>query len=470
MSNMFKKTLVAVALTAYASGSYAVTVGTNNTPNTAPAVASTEYVAAQVAQSTPANRIVTLPAGLVTFTPGVDYVAGDIVEISFSGATLATGITPTITPGAAGALAYQGVSASNSNTLVFAVTTGFASGAANQFSLGAVSLQAATVTGNVTVSYRATNSSGSVIKDNFGDTSRVVLTTRSQYSASISQVLDAKVNTATRSRFVGTSTPVVASELVQDTFKFKVANRETITPATAGVWANSLVLTDVNRLNVTIDGPFSSFTNAAGTRQDVVTCANTGAVAASNETVAADVGSKLVLRYEAAALGAPNFTAETTCTFDVTPVTSNLPLTEFKTSLQFAATAANRFTVSNLDTGKFSLDGSVITIPYMPYGDTITQVINLTSTASASGNITVEAVDRTGAKYGPVSVGTALPNRQVALADAIKTELLKAGMPANERAQLTLVVNVPASQVNVYSAYNTSGNGARIVVNSSNGK
>lgn len=119
--------------------------------------------------------------------------------------------------------------------------------------------------------------------------------------------------------------------------------------------------------------------------------------------------------------------------------------------------------------GSWTLNGSLVQIPYMPYGTGITQVINLNNSGKQSGDITVEGFDRTGKAFGPVVVGQATPGKQVALADAIAAAVTTA-VGTTERVSLTLVTNVPADDVTVYSAYNTGGNGARLVVNTSNGK
>jgi hypothetical protein len=141
--------------------------------------------------------------------------------------------------------------------------------------------------------------------------------------------------------------------------------------------------------------------------------------------------------------------------------------------LEYAAGAANAegtVSFSAVNAGQWSLNGASVHIPYMPYGDNITQVINLNNAGSQEGDITVEGFDRAGNKFGPVFVGSAVKNSQVSLAQGIKDALTTAGISANERVSLKLVVNVPATDVTVYSAYNTNGNGARLVVNDSNGK
>lgn len=126
-------------------------------------------------------------------------------------------------------------------------------------------------------------------------------------------------------------------------------------------------------------------------------------------------------------------------------------------------------TFAAIDAGSWTLNGSKVKIPYMPYGTGITQVINLNNSGTQTGDITVEGFDRTGKAFGPIVVGQAAPGKQVALADAIATAVTTA-VGSSERVSLTLVTNVPAADVTVYSAYNTGGNGARIVVNDSNGK
>lgn len=119
--------------------------------------------------------------------------------------------------------------------------------------------------------------------------------------------------------------------------------------------------------------------------------------------------------------------------------------------------------------GSWTLNGSSVNVPYMPYGTGIDQVINLSNNGTQTGEITIEGFARgSDTGFGPIVVGTALPGRQVALAGAIADALADEGI-TNERVSMTIVTNVPAGDVTVYSAYNVNGTGARLVVNDSNG-
>jgi hypothetical protein len=122
------------------------------------------------------------------------------------------------------------------------------------------------------------------------------------------------------------------------------------------------------------------------------------------------------------------------------------------------------------DAGRWTLNGAEINIPYMPYQSNITHVINVNNAGGQTGDITVEGFDRTGKEYGPVVVGVSEAGTQTAIAGAIEAALKAEGMPASERLSLKIIVNVPQDDVTVYSAYNVSGTGARLVVNDSNGK
>lgn len=476
MSNMFKKTLVAAALTAFAASSHAVVVGTNLTDD-APAKVAAEWVATQTAKSAAADRTITVPDSLIQLDLGgsVTYVNGDIIEVSFTGAEVVTSASPTIVRqgGAASGITYQGIKSGTTNTYVFLVSDATLVddvdtvpdpdvNTGKVLELRGVVLKSTGLANAVSVAYRATNSAGNVEKDNFGTTSAQFIDVRSQFAFEVSEKLDGKVDPAARHRFSGAG--------VNDTFKVKVTN------LSGGTWAASLRHDDADRLDLVAKGDFAAFVDKDGKAYNPLTCANNGFISGVDNALASSLtATQKTVRFTNAANGNGSATAaELTCTFDVTsnPAGKALPLTAFSLDAVLgteATPSVARLSVSAQDLGKFTLDATQITVPYMPFGDNITHVINLTNTGSVAGDITVEAIDRTGKKYGPVSVGTAAAGTQIALGETIKTELLKAGMPATERAQLSIVTNVK-SGVELYTAYNVGGTGARIVVNSSNGK
>lgn len=467
MSNMFKKTLVAAALTAFAASSHAVVVGTNLTDD-APAKVAAEWVATQTAKSAAADRTITVPNSLIQLDLGgsVTYVDGDIIEVSFTGAEVVTSASPTIVRQAAGAasgITYQGIKSGTTNTFVFLVSTAATVAADKALELRGVVLKSTGLANAVSVSYRATNSAGNVEKDNFGTTSKQFLDVRSQFAFEVSEKLDGKVDPAARHRFSGAG--------VTDTFKVKVTN------LSGGTWEPTLRHDDADRIDLTVKGDFAAFVDKDGKAYNPLTCANNGVLIQGVDNALADslTATQKLVRYTHANNGNGAATAtELTCTFDVTSSAAGkaLPLTAFTLDAVLgteATPSVARFTAKDQDLSKFTLDATQITVPYMPFGENISHVINLTNSGSVAGDITVEAIDRTGKKYGPVKVGVATAGAQVALGDTIKTELVKAGMPATERAQLTIVTNVKTG-IELYTAYNVGGTGARLVVNSSNGK
>jgi len=465
MSNMFKKTLVAAALTAFAASSHAVVVGTDLADD-APAKVAAEWVATQTAKSAAADRTITVPNGLIELALGasVTYVDGDIIEISFTGAEVVTSAAPSIVRQAGGAsgITYQGIKTGTTNTYVFLVSTAATLNADKALEIEGVVLKSTGMANSVSVAYRATNSAGNVEKDNFGTTSAQFIDVRSQFAFEVSEKLDGKVDPAARHRFSGAG--------VNDTFKVKVTN------LSGGTWAASLRHDDADRLDLVAKGDFAAFVDKDGKAYNPLTCANNGFISGVDNALASSLtATQKTVRFTNAANGNGAAAAvELTCTFDVTsnPAGKALPLTAFTLDAVLgteATPSVARLSVKDQDLGKFTLDATEITVPYMPFGDNISHVINLTNSSSVAGDITVEAIDRTGKKYGPVKVGVATAGAQVALGDTIKAELVKAGMPATERAQLSIVTNVK-SGIQLYTAYNVGGTGARLVVNSSNGK
>nr|WP_245785636.1 hypothetical protein [Alkalimonas amylolytica] len=123
--------------------------------------------------------------------------------------------------------------------------------------------------------------------------------------------------------------------------------------------------------------------------------------------------------------------------------------------------------------GSWTLNGSSVYIPYMLYGPTAEQTIQLTNKGNQNGDIFATAVVG-GNTLDLGKVGTSNARTVTSLNAAIRNAMVAKGVnlagPGNFAVGLTLVTNVPEQDVTVYSAYQR-GNGDRlVVVNDSNGK
>lgn len=140
------------------------------------------------------------------------------------------------------------------------------------------------------------------------------------------------------------------------------------------------------------------------------------------------------------------------------------------------------YSFSNLDTpateteinagsksaGEWTLNGSMVNIPYMPFGSNISQILYVTNTGSIPADITVEAYDMNGTAYPSCGVGTATANGVTKITSQVKQCFIDNGYidGTSNKFSITVTVNAPDSQITVYSAYNVSGNDRGNVLNS----
>jgi len=126
--------------------------------------------------------------------------------------------------------------------------------------------------------------------------------------------------------------------------------------------------------------------------------------------------------------------------------------------------------------GAWDLNGSQVNVSYIPYRHDISQVINLTNRSSQSGAVSVVAYPEGGGDAIDLGVvGTSNAGGLTRLAGAIlnglsqETGVNHGTVNSTTRYALEITTNAPADSIEVYSAYNVGGTGARLVVNDSNG-
>jgi len=140
----------------------------------------------------------------------------------------------------------------------------------------------------------------------------------------------------------------------------------------------------------------------------------------------------------------------------------------FAGSYAFSWPTAN---VSRLDfsAGAWTINGALVFVPYMPYGDSISQIIYISNRGTQDADITVDAFDENGASYS-FDVGQVAGGTVRKLTAEILNGLTLAGFQAPGKVAFELTVNAPDSDIDVYSAYNVGGSDRGTVVNSQNGK
>lgn len=121
--------------------------------------------------------------------------------------------------------------------------------------------------------------------------------------------------------------------------------------------------------------------------------------------------------------------------------------------------------------GEWTLNGAVVNVPYMPYGNSVTQILYVTNEGDQNADVTVTAFDENGMTYELGRVGTVNGNSVLAIAGAVKTALENEGFvtaPAmgSNKVSLIVTVNTEDEDISIYSAYNVGGSDRGNVLNS----
>ncbi|MEW6989438.1 hypothetical protein AADZ91_02005 [Colwelliaceae bacterium 6441] len=119
-------------------------------------------------------------------------------------------------------------------------------------------------------------------------------------------------------------------------------------------------------------------------------------------------------------------------------------------------------TVCDLDAGEWVLNGSVLTVPYMPFGDNTQIILRHTNTGDQDGNITIrymlEAKGARAADPAWVSIPTPLPTPSTGGVLNIADEVLAAikahsGVTTSGKVAIEITTEAPEGDITVYAAY-----------------
>ncbi|WP_144213640.1 hypothetical protein [Shewanella donghaensis] len=126
---------------------------------------------------------------------------------------------------------------------------------------------------------------------------------------------------------------------------------------------------------------------------------------------------------------------------------------------------------SNLNAGEWTLNGSIVHVPYMPYGANISQIVYVDNRGSQDGSIFIDWYDEAGmggtcdltADYGVTATAGTVTKftaelKECILGDSASDDKLKVAF--------TVTVNSPEDDITVYSAYNVNGSDRGMVNNS----
>lgn len=129
-------------------------------------------------------------------------------------------------------------------------------------------------------------------------------------------------------------------------------------------------------------------------------------------------------------------------------------------AMEIAATTDMDATPTDIDAGEWTLNGSVITIPYMPFGENTKVIMRHTSTSAQVGDVTVRyMLEDTDASDGNdwVSVGVVVSdvaNGVLDIRDVVMNAIMADAGVTKGKVAIEITTNVPNDDVTVYAAYN----------------
>lgn len=443
---MFKKSLVALALITASTGAFAA----------ADITATVEKVVSIEGSASLVNVVATD----VVVDLGAEYTVGDIITFTFAGGDVDVDTAPPshTTNGVNAGSVTVGLLSSTASVLTYRVTEIVAGATTIGETITLADLEfdrdSVIAGGSTTVTYAAETSTG--ISIDAGTTSTADLfDTMASFTVAVTTDLDAVIDVE-ELRIQFTTTNVI------DTLVFDLDTDEVSAyPAlAAGVLVDVVLTGDFTYLDtdavtagiqlhanssVTLSGQVSG-TAAAVLTATTATWADIGVVAAEELTVTINSTG-------ATALKSTNVIPEQTFALDL-----DINYDDHGTNPAAAGTAAASDTVSvSKDAGEWTLNGSVVNVPYLPFGPSTQPILRHTNKGAQTGDITLRYMvegEHTSFQDGGVLVTLATPGVRNLLSE-VSAALLADGYDATAsgfKVALEITTNVPSGDATVYAA------------------
>jgi len=422
MKQIFKKTILAVAIAGLSN--YAVAGSIPTTPI---------IYSVQGLQTSAPGATKALP--VLEYTLGANYIASDEITITFSpGALAETDFSVTVI--AEGddddsiTFSLLEVTENSATYRVTAVTDNFDTTDTNVIfaenpDSSPVFLNVSSIlAGNVSVTYSSIKAGSDAAFDEGteGSNTAVLTSTESQISAitvtdKFDEVIDVDSG-RTQFEFSG-----------EDSMTFEIANDTSLQDSAA--FTDTSVEIEIQTIE---DGEDLSFVSENGGNVEyvdgVLTVGYSGAV--TTDTIHIDVDS-----------------------LSITPLVAQA----FSVSAEYfdgGADAEGEDTFSageDVPAGEWTLNGSVVNIPYMPYGPGISQILYVTNSGDFDGVIYVTAYDEDGETYHLGPVATAGANSVTKFTRSVKNLLAGQGFTKG-KLSIDVTVNAPDADITVQAGYN----------------
>lgn len=434
---MFKKTLLALAITGFVGSAAASTIAQTAIEYSMEGVANESVLDLDTDVAVGAGGSVLVAVGINAGYGVGDKIKftfpNDVFDISTNAALVFAGTvapTPTLS-----APVYTG-----GNTVSFTITA-LGGGALTLANAATIELQGVNLEADNLVG------GGDIVAD-FGVVSSVngtdyeaksakIAVAKSELSAKVTAAFDAVVDVnSTRTLFV-------ESDATDGNTNADKADKLTITTAAL---AGAKLPATVNKVSVTVNGDFSFLdTDADGTADYTFTVSN-----ATDEAVAKDFQSITFSHTAVAAhelvIDASDFTTPT-----MIPVQDFTADVTFSYDANTANTGGTDSTADyNLNAGSWTLNGASQSIAFLPFGSDYAQSITVTNTSSLSGEITVD-LTANGMTYTKVLDTAAAADSVTNISLEVAAFAAESGITDN--AQIQVVVNAPTNSVEVKGLY-----------------
>lgn len=137
------------------------------------------------------------------------------------------------------------------------------------------------------------------------------------------------------------------------------------------------------------------------------------------------------------------------------PVTSFTVTRKITYNQVAAAPAVDLVKTTDFAAGKFQLDASVVNIPYLPIGYTqFSPVVEVSNLGATPASITIEAVGKTGAKYGPTTLTKmAAANAVTSVFESDIFAAFNLAKGSNEKLSISFVIDANAADITLVPYY-----------------
>lgn len=430
MKSLFKKSLLAASVALMSGSVVAGNISVATTQNH-----SQQGLAAVTTAITSSN---------VTYTVQGVYAQSDLITITLTAGSVHSGhtwpnsltFTPAGTPGTGTAGANMSVGLLNTSTdnssatyRVTSVTPDPANSSGTTvggvLNLGTFDLNPASIaTGAVTVSVSSLASNGVTEVDTQGTRTGTLAQASDQFGdLTVTTKADQTIDVAKSREGFETGT--------NDTITWAASNNTSLLNAAT-----------VSSTKIVLHGDFEGMTNS-----------NFG-VGGAGTAVYDDEANTVTITYAAPV---------TTDTITITPTAAGTTGADVLKAQSFNidgtyvyGTNTPEILATGADAGSWKLNGAMVNIPYMPYGDNVFQILYVSNEGSQSGDIMVTAFDESGTEYDLGTIATIGAKSVKKITAEVYNELQAQGFYSG-KVSLTVTVNAPESDVTVYASYNVGG-------------